>query len=440
MAKRTIKAGATDQTVDIFIQDSSSTTGAGKTGLAYNTASLVCYYRKGATGSATALTLATQTVGGAHSDGGFVEIDATNMPGMYRLDLSDTIVATGPYVTIMLKGASGMAPVVAELELVAVNPFDGVRYGLAALPNAAADAAGGLVISDAGGLDADAQRADVAAILVDTGTTLDGKIDAIDNFVDTEVASIITLLGTPAGASVSADIAAVKAETASILTDTGTTLDGKLNTIAGYLDTEIGSIITTLGTPAGASLAADVAAVKVDTAAILVDTGTTLDAKIDAIDDLLDTEIAAIKSDTAAILTDTGTTLDAAIAAIQSDTNDIQTRIPSALTGAGYMKADMLAIDGETTSADRLAASTKAIAKVVVGVGSTTTSIVTSSIDPAASVTDQFAGQLLQFSADTTTVALRNQKQAITGSSAAGVLTTGAFTTGPANTDTATIC
>ena len=37
-----------------------------------------------------------------------------------------------------------------------------------ALPNAAADAAGGLTISDAGGLDLDAQRADVAAVLVDT--------------------------------------------------------------------------------------------------------------------------------------------------------------------------------------------------------------------------------------------------------------------------------
>lgn len=48
-------------------------------------------------------------------------------------------------------------------------------------------------------------------------------------------------------------------------------------------------------------------AIKTDTAAILVDTGTTLDAKIDAIDDLLDTEVAAIKSDTAAILADTGT-------------------------------------------------------------------------------------------------------------------------------------
>lgn len=43
-----------------------------------------------------------------------------------------------------------------------------ITRGLLALPAAAADAAGGLIISDAGGLDADAQRTDVAAILVDT--------------------------------------------------------------------------------------------------------------------------------------------------------------------------------------------------------------------------------------------------------------------------------
>ena len=40
-------------------------------------------------------------------------------------------------------------------------------------------------------------------------------------------------LGTPAGASVSADVAAVKAETANILTDTGTTLEGHLTDIKG---------------------------------------------------------------------------------------------------------------------------------------------------------------------------------------------------------------
>ncbi len=88
-----------------------------------------------------------------------------------------------------------------------------------ALPAAAADGAGGLIVSDAGGLDADAMRSDVAAILVDTGTTLQAEVDGIQ--ADTE--DIQTKIGTPAGASVSADIAAVKSDTAAILTDTGTT-------------------------------------------------------------------------------------------------------------------------------------------------------------------------------------------------------------------------
>jgi len=47
-----------------------------------------------------------------------------------------------------------------------------------------------------------------------------------------------------------------------------------LATVAGYVDTEIAAIITTLGTPAGASVSADIAAVKSDSAAILTDTGT----------------------------------------------------------------------------------------------------------------------------------------------------------------------
>lgn len=144
MAKRQIKAGSIDQTIDLFIQDSSSTAGAGLTGLAFNTSGLTCYYRKGATGTPTALTLATQTVGGAHSDGGFVAVDGTNCPGQYRLDLSDTIVASAGMVTLYLKGATNMAPVLAEIEVVSFDPFDGVRLGLTALPNAAAQASGGL--------------------------------------------------------------------------------------------------------------------------------------------------------------------------------------------------------------------------------------------------------------------------------------------------------
>jgi len=110
--------GSTDVTIDVWIADSSSSVGAGLTGLAYDSASLVCYYRRGATGSATPLSLATQTVDGAHSDGGFVEISSANMPGMYRLDLEDAICASGvDEVSIELKGAANMVPVPIRLEL-----------------------------------------------------------------------------------------------------------------------------------------------------------------------------------------------------------------------------------------------------------------------------------------------------------------------------------
>lgn len=161
MAKRLVKKGSTDVTLDVFIQDSSSTTGAGLTGLAFNTASLVCYYRRGATGTPTALTLATQTVGGAHSDGGFVAVDGTNMPGQYRLDLSDAIVATGvPYVTVMLKGAANMAPVTIELQLTDVDVEDAADFGLTNLD---------------------------AAISTRASQT---SVDTIDNFIDTEIADI----------------------------------------------------------------------------------------------------------------------------------------------------------------------------------------------------------------------------------------------------------
>lgn len=118
MSKRHILVGSVDQTIDVFIQSNAVTTGAGLTGLVFNTASLTCYYRKGATGTPTALTLATQTVGGAHSDGGFVAVDGTNCPGQYRLDLSDTIVAAAGAVTLYLQGAANMAPCLVEIEVV----------------------------------------------------------------------------------------------------------------------------------------------------------------------------------------------------------------------------------------------------------------------------------------------------------------------------------
>lgn len=121
--KKIIKAGSTDQTIDLWIGNSASTVGAGLTGLSNASAGLICFYRKGALGNATQLTLANQTAFGAHTDGGFAEISAANMSGLYRLDLSDTIVATTGSASLTLQGATNMAPVAIELQLV-TNDFE----------------------------------------------------------------------------------------------------------------------------------------------------------------------------------------------------------------------------------------------------------------------------------------------------------------------------
>ncbi len=74
-----------------------------------------------------------------------------------------------------------------------------------------------------------------------------------------------------------------------------------------------------------------------------------------------------------------------------------------------------------------------------VGSASTTTSIVTSSLTPAAAVTDQFKGRIVIFDKDTTTANLRGQATDITSSSSGGVLTVTALTTAPVSGDTFTI-
>lgn len=148
---RLIKKGATSQSLYVEILDSTSTTGGRKTGLAYNTSSLVAYYVR-AGGSATAITLATlAAANSAWSSGGFKEVDATNMNGIYRLDVPDAAFASGAdSVVVTIKGATGMVQVSIAVQLVAWDPQDSVRGGLTALPNAAAEAAGGLYTRGSG--------------------------------------------------------------------------------------------------------------------------------------------------------------------------------------------------------------------------------------------------------------------------------------------------
>ena len=187
MAKLSILAGATSQSVNLFIQDSSSTTGAGLTGLVYNTSGLTAYFTfAGANAAVLQITLATLASNvSAWSSGGFLELSSAHMPGWYRFDIPNLVISAGEgrSVAIHFQGAANMAPLPLEIELTGWDNQDGVRGGLTALPNAAANAAGGLPVSIAGGLDLDEQNADIEAIQ--------------------------TTLGAPVGASLSADIAGV---------------------------------------------------------------------------------------------------------------------------------------------------------------------------------------------------------------------------------------
>lgn len=156
-----ITAGKINVTVDVYFVDDDGGTSPGEptTGLLFSdieTGGSASYHRQGA--ARVDFTLITQTVAGVHADGGFIEIDAVNMPGLYRLDVPDAAFATGvDYVVIQLVAAGAnntmMRPLL--IDLTDVDLRDSVRGGMTALPNAAADGVGGLPISDAGGLDLD---------------------------------------------------------------------------------------------------------------------------------------------------------------------------------------------------------------------------------------------------------------------------------------------
>jgi hypothetical protein len=119
--KRKIQAGTTGLLLKIFVQNSGVGTGAGLTGLAYNTAGLTWYYLRNGAGADVQVTLATATLG-TWAAGGFVQVDATGMPGVYEISAPNAAIATGAdSVHMMLQGAANMVPVLIELELDAVN-------------------------------------------------------------------------------------------------------------------------------------------------------------------------------------------------------------------------------------------------------------------------------------------------------------------------------
>lgn len=101
-----IKKGATDVTMYVFLGDSAD--GTPETALTITNLDLT-YIRNRAAAvkvDATALT----TVTDAHTDNKAIEVDATNAPGIYRVDWPDAAFATGVDKVILAVTATGVAP------------------------------------------------------------------------------------------------------------------------------------------------------------------------------------------------------------------------------------------------------------------------------------------------------------------------------------------
>lgn len=115
--RESIIAGSTSTLVRVFVANSSVTTGAGLTGLAFNTASLTAYYIRSGSATTSAISLVTATVG-TWVSGGFVEVDSTHMPGIYEIGLPNAVVASGVgMATVYLMGATNMQDTVLFIDI-----------------------------------------------------------------------------------------------------------------------------------------------------------------------------------------------------------------------------------------------------------------------------------------------------------------------------------
>jgi hypothetical protein len=104
----TIAPASTSQSVELYL---------GATGLTASTSGLSARYNRTRTASVS-IPLVARTIAQAWTSGGFAEVDATNMPGVYRLDLPDAALAAGADdVTVVVRGASGTNGAVMTVKL-----------------------------------------------------------------------------------------------------------------------------------------------------------------------------------------------------------------------------------------------------------------------------------------------------------------------------------
>jgi hypothetical protein len=120
--KQFATAGWTDRSVFVFIPDSASTDGSGKTGLV--AADLTVSYARMETDNDATVTDATSSLNDlaalttAHGDWGLKEVSNTLAPGLYRLDLADAVFASGAWSAVVYVMVTTSAAAASPMEFI----------------------------------------------------------------------------------------------------------------------------------------------------------------------------------------------------------------------------------------------------------------------------------------------------------------------------------
>tara|TARA_B100001013_G_scaffold331809_1_gene247654 strand:+ start:8532 stop:9701 length:1170 start_codon:yes stop_codon:yes gene_type:complete len=327
------------------------------------------------------------------------ELDGTNMPGVYKVALTADAV-NGDIMVANLLDAAGYRSLPMTIYTDYSNtpsyaPTSGFESKIDAIDDFIDTEVAAILVDTGTTLNNKLDTIDgiVDSILVDTGTTLDGKLDTIDNFLDTEVAAILEDTSTTLQANHTA-IETIVASNATVVASNAT----KLDAIDNFVDTEV-------------------AAIKTAVDAILVDTGATLNDKIDVIDGIVDS-----------ILTDTGTTLSSKIDVIDGIVDNI---LVDTAALAEPVDCNVTQVSGSSTAADNMELSALSM---IVGTShnspTPTTTTFASDTGALSSVNDFYKGRIIVFTSGSLTGQVRT---ILDYTGATKLFTCDAFTTAPPN-------
>lgn len=288
--KQEVKIGQTDYTVLIYIPDSASTDGSGKTGLA--AANLTVSYTRVETDNDVVVTDATGSLNdlaaltSAHADWGLKEVSNTLAPGLYRLDIADAVFASGAWSAVVYVMVTTSAAAASPMEFVLTPqaPIDGV--------NVQAITAGAITsgVFASGAITADA----IAANAIGASEIADGAIDAA-----TFAAGAIDATAIANGAIDAATFAAGAIDAAALAADAGTEIGTAVWASAARSLTVLDEDSTTLDLDATIRAAVGLAAANLDMQIGDLPTNAELSTALAAADDAVLAAIAALTIPTA---------------------------------------------------------------------------------------------------------------------------------------------